>query len=417
MEEENRNMRDPIIMRNNKWPVAMLCVVLLCYLPIFYNNIGFIILALFLALILDNRRYHWENLNEQCFFLLMICLAGFKIINALVQGSISRVNIIVVTIVSILFFEQYLYYIRSMVKRTYAYLLIARVIYYCIYILAAQEIVKAIKINGLHMLWGGYFFQSSYHYVDWSVMMIMLFIFGIKTHSYVSTFIMTAIWWMILPARMYKLFILSFCAIFILMKIFGGDGINRFLKKNKSFYLRLTILLLVLSVGFAYFWIIFVVQNNNISSTRDSLNDKSNYQRFSYAIITFTRILNRYVPWLGLDELKYTMLSAEELKGVYPHNSYLEMILEYGLLFTVCLWRMLGKLFDKLSNCLNNAFIISYMLCACILHNMFEGWRLFAFLALLCIPEFESKYSFLMKHDGVILQRGKTRERYKSSCI
>lgn len=231
-------------------------------------------------------------------------------------------------------------------------------------------------------------FPFGYHHVDFSILVILGFIFGIRRAHYISSGLLLILSWIILPARTSKLFFLCFAFFTLLLNIQElKKWLFYVLPKSVFSYFLISFLL---TIVFAFLFVnvfpsFFVIQDNH-----EGLIDTSNTDRFKaflYAlqVIRYKQLfVQGILPSLAYPEIITSKYSVQN----GPHNSILSIILYHSIMFgglyIICIISWMKKI------CYNNLqriILLSYVITSIIIHDMFVTQRFFAFFCLMSIPE------------------------------
>ncbi|MBR6565435.1 MAG: hypothetical protein IKK79_01335 [Spirochaetaceae bacterium] len=247
-------------------------------------------------------------------------------------------------------------------------------------------------------------FTFGYHHVDFSVISFFVIAIGVKRCHYVSALLLIILSWQILPSRTFKLFILLYILFVLIMYTKElKKGVFKLLSKSISVNI---LLLFILTMLFALVFIVVLPSFFEVQSSHHGLYDTSNTDRFNGFLYALEVIYHEKLYLSGIlpNESYEMIISDSKFKtSVYPHNSYLSIFLYYsiffGLTYLIGIFLLLQKYF---TNKKNIPFIFSYLITACILHDMLISVRIFVFLTILLIPE--KKTNFL--HNFTLIIRG-----------
>lgn len=228
-------------------------------------------------------------------------------------------------------------------------------------------------------------FPFGYHHVDFSVIIMLVFMLGIKRNYYISSFILGILSMIILPSRTIKLFYLLFiiCLIFR-KKIYSISNYKLFDSCLKKF------LWLIFGVIFiSYVWIFVFDDIFFIVEGHQGLYDTSNYERFQTILYAIMVIVKKGLVLHGVDtSVEYcTLVNFKDwVVNLGPHNSFVSIFLFYSIFFGGMYLIILSKIIDNIYSEGTMMLIIPYLLCGCILHDMFIGIRILMFLTILFVP-------------------------------
>ena len=143
--------------------------------------------------------------------------------------------------------------------------------------------------------------------------------------------------------------------------------------------------------GFALFFVLILPNYLDVSISHKSLYDTSNKDRFTAFLYALQVIYYKKLFLQGLlPSVNYQniILSSAFKINVFPHNSFLSIILCYSLMFGGLYFISISKWMRK-NYCLtvrNGALLFAYVITSQILHDMFIGSRFFAFFIFMTIP-------------------------------
>lgn len=165
------------------------------------------------------------------------------------------------------------------------------------------------------------------------------------------------------------------------------------LKSDKSFSQKRVLLCLAFSlvfvIGFSYFWT-YYVSASGVTAYHESLNDGSNATRFRANVYAVQQLLSnhRFLFYgydndirfiLGdIDALDFTRFEGYRL--VQSHNSFLNMAIKNGLLFTIFYFVFLFASFKKVFKISNCPYLISLFVISMFMHGIFVTDYLLFFL-------------------------------------
>ena len=231
-------------------------------------------------------------------------------------------------------------------------------------------------------------FPFGWHSVTFSVVMIFLFMLGIKLNHKRLTVIMALFSWIVLPARTYKLFVLSY----VLLTLFNKQW--KKIRKLRLFnsYFKLMLWMVLFIILGSLFWEYVVIDRVAVKTSHTSLFDTSNMERFRTIIYSLIVIIKQHLLFKGMTIVSYTDYGLlydngwEIING--PHNSYLDVALNYSVFLALIYFYTISKVFDRLvvdEKC--EKLIVSYLLTACILHELFESYHLLLLLTVIVLPD------------------------------
>ena len=310
------------------------------------------------------------------------------------HGSIYRGGMIVMNTTAV-FIIAFLIAVRQNISRInekqnkvfydIAYYLFFSLCFKELFLQVTRTTLRGITARGYSLYFG------HLHGVDYSVIVILLIILGVKTTHYYTTIVFTILNIIFVPYRTFGFFVL------FMVGIYKFYPIVQKMKRSKAFnsYLKIMIWLLVLMFLFILFWIYVIATSYEMASQKTALIlEASNAGRFASMLYGIRVIIAKSLYFYGLHDVSDTMYATFAdsnfvKNGLFnPHNSYILMTVQYSVFVVFLYITILSKIFDKLSSRLNDAIIISYMLTACILHNMILGGRMFMLLSILLCPSY-----------------------------
>lgn len=262
--------------------------------------------------------------------------------------------------------------------------------YFIMYIYCVYELVKYVIYNidtwQIRYLNGGYqTFLHGYHHVDFSIIIAFIFMLGMKRGYLVPSCILAIVTSLILPARTWNLFIMLFIICWIFKKIIYR--LTKLLIFNSSFKWFLWLFGAV--AVFAFLWINVLNQSMEVVEGHTGLYDTSNFERFQSIWYSVLVIIKEKLLIHGIDlNNLYSNLTAtyDWQMDLGPHNSYFSILLYHSILFGGTYLFMFSKIIDRSYSMDMIPYIIPYLLCACILHDMFIGLRFMMFTIVLLVP-------------------------------
>lgn len=228
-------------------------------------------------------------------------------------------------------------------------------------------------------------FPFAYHHVDFSVIVMFVFLLGVKRNYYITSSILTIVSLIVLPSRTMRLFFLLFVMCAILKK-----RINAIMHKwifNSYFKLFLWLILGVVFIS--YIWLFVLCDFFSIVDGHEGLYDTSNFERFQTVLYAIFVIVKKGLILHGLDtNVEYSTLVEFEdwMINLGPHNSFISILLFYSVFFGGMYLFMFSKMIDTVNSEELVQFILPYLLCGCVLHDMFIGIRALMFLIVLFVP-------------------------------
>lgn len=210
-------------------------------------------------------------------------------------------------------------------------------------------------------------------YVSFSVLIMFLFMFGIKLNHRFMSAILAIVTCIILPSRTFQFFIL----LYIICRLFS-DKIEKILQKrafNSS--LKIIIWLFVGTMILAYIWVFVLgkyiqIYDGHGAALFNNVYDASNFGRFGTYIYALAVIFQEKPFFRGIGELAdyETLVDIEGVFHFSPHNSYLQLFIFYSIVFGILVIVITSKIIDKYMYKENIPFIIPYLFITCILHDL-----------------------------------------------
>lgn len=239
----------------------------------------------------------------------------------------------------------------------------------------------------------GYGFINGWHYVDFSVVVIFAFMLGQKLNCYFSALALAIAGCFLLEARMYKMYVILYYLFYYLF-----HGLIKTFKKFRFFknFFRIIVWMMLLSVVLAFIWTFYVVGDSYpVNSYHTGLMDGSNYERFLTVINGLKSILVNMSVFFGnqIREVEKIRIFGKYIVDGRngAHNSFIMLVQDFGIVFSMAYLYVTGSFFDRVSSRKNDALILSYLACCCILHNLLNSGRLFFLMTILILPWEESR--------------------------
>lgn len=233
-------------------------------------------------------------------------------------------------------------------------------------------------------------FLANYHHVDFSVIVICVFLLGAKRGYYVKSLILAVVSLVALPARTLQLFFI----LFLCCKIFQKQ-IFRIIDHKIIRNSFLWILLMVLGIAvFSVIWLFSLTKIYTIAEGHTGLYDTSNYERFRTILYALKVIWDKKLIVSGVSVMaNYNTMTSfpslpnfPELASAGPHNTYVAILLNFSIMFGGIYLYWVSKIIDKVMSIEMIPYVIPYLLCGCILHDMLSGPRMLLYLAILILP-------------------------------
>ncbi len=376
------------VSQNEYWWIAIGLSILFIITPMFYST-GIIILIFSITSILvvgfrTNKEIRLE-------ILLIISLIVMLSITENAFSGNERWKLPLVSSCMLIAFRQIQLNreAKTVNKLSISVKVIVNLLFYTIWIWGMYEIIRfiVVSLGNWEQRRVLYLYPFDMHYVDFTFMLIFIFNFGVKTKHFFTTLVFTLISIAVFPARMYTFYIVFFCLIYFFHK-----KIKKYLKLIQLNNYFVLILIFAISVTIlAILWTLILTNIFKVNATHQGYFDDSNQMRFM-TVVYALQVISKYRPvftgfpsisWLQYSELIQSPFATNN----GPHNSYILMILYYGIVFSLIYWYMMSRIFNKASSRINDSIIISYLLCAGILHLTLEGYRLFFILSILMIPD------------------------------
>lgn len=240
-------------------------------------------------------------------------------------------------------------------------------------------------------------FPFGYHHVDFSIIVILCFIFGIRRAHYISSSLLVLFSWLILPARTSRLFFILFLFFFVLFKI--KELRRRILFFFPKSVFSFCIIVFVLCMLFALFFVLVLPNFMEVKDTHAGLYDTSNKDRFTGFLYALQIIWDKKLFLKGIfPSSQYSQLipKSSYITEVPPHSSFLSLILYYSIifgglyLFGIARWMQKKYTLSVKDGCI----LLSYIITSLILHDMLIGPRFFAFFCFMSIPIRETGKKF-----------------------
>lgn len=206
-------------------------------------------------------------------------------------------------------------------------------------------------------------FFAGYQHVDFSVIVMIVFMIGMKRGFYALSLFLAASAWIILPARTMQLFFLLFAFCWLLREKMYTICVNCRLI-NKSF--KWMLIFLFGSIAFSIFWLTVLGLYFRIVAGHEGLYDTSNFERFQSILYATEVIVKQKLIFRGLDS---TVMYGVRLTGYIwrnfnflgPHNSYLSLVLVYSLAFGGSYMFGISKIIDQIFSPKMIPYIVPYL--------------------------------------------------------
>ena len=231
----------------------------------------------------------------------------------------------------------------------------------------------------------GQTFFAGYHHVDFSVVVFSAFMLGMKRGYTKLSFGLAAAAWIILPARTFRLCIISFFLCYIFRDLIYKICRRGIFRKSITWM----IILVIGIIAFSYIWIFVLGRYLEVAEGHTALYDDSNFGRFQTILYSASVILHDRLFLNGLDLSKKYGLIVPDVPwaiDLIPHNSYYSLLLHHSVLFGGYYLFALSRCIDRFFSKKMIPYIIPYLLAGCILHDMFIGGRMIMYLIVLIVP-------------------------------
>lgn len=333
------------------------------------------------------------------FFSLSFILFLFMTQSAFVNTSVISNGVLMITIASVF---SYLSKVsikgtnRKVLEVNVRYMLAFDLIYFFFYSICIKELlfyaISHIETWEYRGHGAAQVFMCGYHHVDFSVVIMAVFMIGLKRGYCMASISLAIISSIVLDTRTMYLFYLLFGGFWIFKeRIYKLCIKSKFLNRCYKWILFFIVSILILSS----IWLFVLWQIYPVVNERGFLWDLSNLDRFKSIWYAFEIIMKKHLFFGGIDTtIPYeTLLIAEGLEGmtIGPHNSYFSLLLKYSIFFGGLYLYWISKYIDNVFSAKTVPYIFPYLICGCILHDMFLERRIMLFLLILLIPFRESK--------------------------
>ena len=266
------------------------------------------------------------------------------------------------------------------------------IIYYIVCIYLSLYLLKWIK-NGL-------FLKSDYNFYllcvpdkNISALIIFMFMCFCFNDKKILGILISIIYTIFLNSRMTQLGVIIY--IFFNIIIFKKTKmINNFiLKLTTTKIFTIIILSQMFLIGFSYYFT-YNIDSSKITNYQESFIDKSNAMRVRSNIYAFRLLKEDYrLIFYGYDNKMKTILGIEDIYNspifmgfrlVQPHSLFLNMILTYGLIYSLIYVGIISYFIKRFLNVKNLSFVIIYIIMNMILPLLFIGPYLIYFMFVLC---------------------------------
>lgn len=350
----------------------------------FLNNISGYILLFAIGLLLIKGYLYLEKYQ----IILMLC----GVLSLLLTPNLKLYHINNVVIIICISLVSMVLTNGEYSSRKIGAISIIDLIYYIFWIDVVGELIKYVLMYP-DVLKGSIItepvFWNHYHHVDYSIIISCVFFIGYKLRHRKLSIILAFLSILIIPARTLKLFF----AVFVFVKIceyfsqrFDWKGIRITPQRLFLTYLFVEICIII----FALIWILVLSNYFSVGEGHSGYYNQSEWERFNSILYSVHIIINQRLWVSGLDtSLTYSEILEKSRYAISigPHNSMLNMCLHYSVFFTVIyIW----VIFRNITKCKdfndNLAFLVAYLTCSLILHDMFISIRGFLFIITVFIP-------------------------------
>lgn len=199
-------------------------------------------------------------------------------------------------------------------------------------------------------------------------------------------FFVTLVYTVLLKSRLTQIGIIIFFTLYLFEKI----NISIVMKKitTKAIFVFI-VLTQILFIGVSYY-ITYFIPLTNVTQNRESMLDKSNAMRVRSNVFAVEQIKSDYrLLYRGYDSKIKVVLGIEDIENskiflglrlVQPHSLLLNLVLRYGLVFSIFYLIFISILIKKYTNISNLAFVIVYILMNMILPSLFSTNYLILFM-------------------------------------
>lgn len=235
---------------------------------------------------------------------------------------------------------------------------------------------------------------------NYSGVVIYLFFCYCLKNRYKLGMLISFIYVMLLGSR---LSIISIALVFliriILHLIRKNEKINCIIKKFsslKTFGIASMIFIMTVVIVLLSYYAVKYIPIESISGYKESINDKSNAIRLRANVYAVEKLKeDKMFIIRGYDNKIKTALGVEtELKAVtymgfrlvQPHNFLLNLLLRYGMIFTIIYLLLVSKILSRFWNRDNLAYIIPYLIMNMFMHSLLTTTYLMCFMFILTVP-------------------------------
>lgn len=390
------------IKRYKQVSIILLTVTFLCYATELLNAVGYVMLVASMLVLLSCRS--WKITRQESIVMVLVtgALTVLVVYTIYTGQDSSKLHIMVSTYgisFSVYAFTQRdkisVFDIGESDRSLEDYILDA-----IVYINSIWMFYELVKFTLFSMsnwanrraasLWT---FPGNMSYVDFGIVGIFAVLIALKRHKRLLAILLSISIFIVVPGRTFRLFILLLAASLAYMKIK-----NR-IRLNKGIW-KWTVFLIVAILCFSVIWCYVLVDFFPIALSHQSLYDFSNFFRFKANLYSIGVIIKDKLLFWGLSQeqqsnytdvfpnflVKSSALQPNEVNG--PHNSYLSLVLFFGVIPSIILLYMLGEVLKRnTSEYFFMIYVLPYLLICCILHDMLVDVRLMAILAVWILPE------------------------------
>lgn len=352
----------------------------------------YLTVILFLLIICNFKKNRKISIFIFIIFLIFILLLLLQINNN-EFGFIDLMKVILFASISYLLFKDKDFFVDS-------YLGSKNVIYFitCAYLIAFL-IISYLK--GILNLNSFDFYLPLLGDKNWSGFIILLFMFFCYKRKYKIGLVISLIYTLLLNSRMTQIIFILFVILELLRKHKKFHRFYTKLCKINAFEIFITIIISqILLIGISYYCV-YSIPINTISEYRESIIDSSNAMRVRANVYAMNEIIqnprfiisgydNQIKEQLGITDIGNSTIYMG-FRLVQPHSLLLNLILRYGVIFSIIYLIFIAFMIKKYVNSDNNSFIIVYLLMNTMLAFLFSYKYLIFFLFLLSISKKNKK--------------------------
>lgn len=376
----NINQCRKIHLYDINWQLKMSSVLLLSYILLLLTSLrhgnAFLLTAVFLCMLMIKRRINVSHTG----FLFILCLSFVIYLFCtpfawktayLTTGllNIAAITVFYVTLADI--------NVQSINTGNWSNIFDLIILFFIL--ICFEQLTKYASLyignwparrNGLPL------FIGNSHHVDFSVLVFIAFLLGMKRGYRKISLTFAIIACIILPTRTFYLSIILFIFCYLFKDAIYMICSRKLLRKSFTW-------IMIFTIGSAIFSWLWVVP----------MNQRLEAERLEATLYAIRVIMKQRLFFCGLDgtidygkiipNFQWKYFSGDIFQ---PHNSYYSLFLNHSIFLGGCYLFSLSKVIDKVFSRELVPYIIPYLLAGWVLHDMFIGGRLILYLIVLTVP-------------------------------